>query len=239
MVIGPFSGSPVNAARYPAYDQVVAIPGVKVVLHVEIGGADRFRRSPKSGPLVTIEVRLNCVCAPERLSVGPARQGVASGGIDRVGKLGLRGIDEVEPADLIAVDSGNQSPCRVGYRLRAPTANRRETRSGRDSRNPRLPRPTGFHATEPREPAEGAVGTPPARGAAILRRVRLSPWRSGGLRNHAAGRGRAGLVMMLMTPLTALAPHTVPPGPRMTSMRSMSPAAYRGGPNRRRRNVAV
>ena len=30
------------------------------------------------------------------------------------------------------------------------------------------------------------------------------------------------LVMMLMTPFTAFAPHTVPPGPRITSMRSMS-----------------
>ncbi len=30
------------------------------------------------------------------------------------------------------------------------------------------------------------------------------------------------LVRMLMTPLTALAPHTAAPGPRMTSMRSMS-----------------
>ena len=28
--------------------------------------------------------------------------------------------------------------------------------------------------------------------------------------------------MMLMTPLTALAPHSVPPAPRITSMRSMS-----------------
>ncbi len=30
------------------------------------------------------------------------------------------------------------------------------------------------------------------------------------------------LVMMLMTPLTALAPQSVAPGPRMTSIRSMS-----------------
>lgn len=29
-------------------------------------------------------------------------------------------------------------------------------------------------------------------------------------------------VMMLMTPLTALAPHAAPPGPRTTSIRSMS-----------------
>ena len=32
----------------------------------------------------------------------------------------------------------------------------------------------------------------------------------------------AGLVMMLTTPFTALEPHMVAPGPRMTSMRSMS-----------------
>ena len=43
----------------------------------------------------------------------------------------------------------------------------------------------------------------------------------------ADGRRRAlGLVevrvMMLMTPLTALAPYSVPPGPLTTSMRSMS-----------------
>jgi hypothetical protein len=30
------------------------------------------------------------------------------------------------------------------------------------------------------------------------------------------------LVMMLMTPLTALAPHSVAPGPRITSIRSTS-----------------
>ena len=33
---------------------------------------------------------------------------------------------------------------------------------------------------------------------------------------------RAERVMMLITPLTALAPHSVAPGPRITSMRSMS-----------------
>jgi hypothetical protein len=32
----------------------------------------------------------------------------------------------------------------------------------------------------------------------------------------------ADFVMMLMTPFTALAPQTAPPGPRITSMRSMS-----------------
>ena len=40
---------------------------------------------------------------------------------------------------------------------------------------------------------------------------RTSPWVS-----------FAFLVMMLMTPLTALAPHSVPPGPRITSIRSTS-----------------
>jgi hypothetical protein len=33
---------------------------------------------------------------------------------------------------------------------------------------------------------------------------------------------REDLVMMLITPFTALAPQTVPPGPRITSIRSMS-----------------
>ena len=39
---------------------------------------------------------------------------------------------------------------------------------------------------------------------------------------YVPGVSEADCVMMLITPLTALPPHTVPPGPETTSMRSMS-----------------
>ncbi|MFO1286542.1 MAG: hypothetical protein U1F49_08400 [Rubrivivax sp.] len=46
-------------------------------------------------------------------------------------------------------------------------------------------------------------------------------------------------VMMLMTPLTALAPHSTPPGPLMTSMRSTSSSSTSCASQNTPENVGV
>ena len=47
----------------------------------------------------------------------------------------------------------------------------------------------------------------------------------------------ARLVIILITPLTAFAPHTEPPGPRMTSILSMSSSGTSNDPNKLRRKL--